>query len=69
MTVVTSTDRPKSVRNRCIIGVFDGIFVLSIGFRMFVGIGFFFIGLSKISFSFLLVTFDKVLLDERVCEI
>ena len=35
MTVVTPTDRPKSVRNRCVIEVFGGVFVLSIGFRIF----------------------------------
>ena len=35
MTVVTPTDRPKSVRNRCVIEVFGGVFVLSIGFRSF----------------------------------
>ena len=35
MTVVTPTDRPKSVRNRCVIEVFGGLFVLSIGFRIF----------------------------------
>ena len=35
MTDVTPTDRPKSVRNRCVIKVFSGVFVLSIGFRIF----------------------------------
>ena len=35
MTVVTQTDRPKSVHNRCVIEVFGGIFVLSIGYRIF----------------------------------
>ena len=35
MTVVTPTDRPKSVRNLCVIEVFGGVFVLSIGFRIF----------------------------------
>ena len=35
MTVVTPTDRPKSVRNCCEIEVFGGLFVLSIGFRIF----------------------------------
>ena len=34
MTVVIPTDRPKSVRNRCVIEVFGGGFVLSIGFRI-----------------------------------
>ena len=31
--LVTPTDRPKSVRNRFVIEVFGGVFVLSIGFR------------------------------------
>ena len=35
MTVVTPTDRPKSVHNRCVIEVFGGVFVMSIGFRIF----------------------------------
>ena len=35
MTVVTLTDRPKSVRNRCVIEVFGGVFMLSIDFRIF----------------------------------
>ena len=35
MTVVTPTDRPKSVLNRCAIVVFGGVIVLSIGFRIF----------------------------------
>ena len=35
MTVVTPTARPKSVRNRCVIEVFGGVCVMSIGFRIF----------------------------------
>ena len=35
MTVVTATDRPTSVRNRCVIDVVGDVFVLSIGFRIF----------------------------------
>ena len=35
MTVVSPTDSPKSVRKRCVIKVFGGVFVLSIGFRIF----------------------------------
>ena len=35
MAIVTPTDRPKSVRNHCVIEVFGGVFVLSIGFRIF----------------------------------
>ena len=29
MAIVTPTDRPKSVRNRCVIEVFGGVLVLS----------------------------------------
>ena len=40
--VVTTNDRPKSVRTRYVIEVFGGIFVLSLCFLRFaVGIGFF----------------------------
>ena len=53
MTAVTPTDRPKSVRNSCVIKVFGGVFMLS---RCFldcsVGVGVFVTGLSQIS-SFL----------------
>ena len=35
MTVATPTGHPKSVRSRCVIEVFGGVFVLSIGFRIF----------------------------------
>ena len=54
MTVVTPTDRPKSVRNCCVIEMFGGIFVLSIGFRIFSWYGVFVIELSQISFFFAL---------------
>ena len=51
--IVTPTDRPKSVRNRCVIEVFGGVFVLS---RCFldssVGVGAFVIGLSQITSFF-----------------
>ena len=47
------TDRPKSVRNRCVIEVFDGVFVLSCSILDFsVGVGAFVIGLSQISSFF-----------------
>ena len=55
MTAVTPTDRPKSVRNSCVIKVFGGVLMLS---RCFldcsVGVGVFVTGLSQISslFSF-----------------
>ena len=49
--VVTPTDRPKSIRNRCVIEVFVGVFVLSLRFLKFFW-GAFFIGLSQIFFFF-----------------
>ena len=50
VTIVTPADRPKSVRNRCVIEVFDGVDVLSRCFLDFsVGVGAFVIGLSQIS--------------------
>ena len=52
MTFVTPTDRPKSVRNRCVIEGFGGGFVLSIGFRIFCWYRGFVIGLSQIFFFF-----------------
>ena len=52
MTVVTPTDRPKSVRNRCVIEVFGDVCVLSFGFRIFCCCRGFVIGLSQISFFF-----------------
>ena len=40
MTIVTQTDHPKSVHNRCVIEVFGGVFVLSCCFLDFsVGVG------------------------------
>ena len=51
MTAVTPTDRPKSVRNRCVIKVFGGVFfyvgTLLFGFFS-VGEGDFVVGLSQI---------------------
>ena len=53
VAVVTPTDRPKSVRNRCLIELFVALFVLSLcPFDISVGVGAFVIGLSQIS-SFL----------------
>ena len=61
MTAVTPTDRPKSVRNSCVIKVFGGVFMLS---RCFldcsVGVGVFVTGLSQIS-SFFYETYATVL--------
>ena len=54
MAIVTSTDRPKSVRNRCVIEVFGGVFVLSHCFMDFSdGVGAFVIGMSQSFFFFL----------------
>ena len=53
MTAVTPTDRPKSVRNRSLIKVFGGVFMLSRSFLDFsVGVRAFVTGLSQISFFF-----------------
>ena len=53
MAIVTPTNRPKSVRNHCVIEVFGDVFVLSRFFLDFsVGVGAFVIGLSQISFFF-----------------
>ena len=49
MAVITLTDRPKSVLNRCVIEVFGEIFVLYLLFLEFsVGVTAFVIGLSQI---------------------
>ena len=51
--VVTPTDRPKSVRNPCLIKVFVGVFVLSSCLLDFsVSVRVFIIGLIQISFFF-----------------
>ena len=53
MAAVAPTDRPKSVRNRCIIEVFVGVFVISRCFWDFsVAVGAFVIWLSQISSFF-----------------
>ena len=55
VAVVTPTDRPKSVRNRCVIELFVALFMLSLcPFDISVGVWAFVIGLSQISsfFSF-----------------
>ena len=51
--LVTPTDRPKSVRNRCVIEVFGGVSLCCpLVFEFSVGIGGFVIGLGQISFFF-----------------
>ena len=53
VAIVTPTDRPKSVRNRCVIAVFGCVLVLSRCFLDFsVGVGAFALGLSQISSFF-----------------
>ena len=53
VTVVTPTDLPKSVCNRCVIKVFGGVFMLSRCFLNFsVGVGAFVTELSQISSFF-----------------
>ena len=51
VAVVTPTDRPKSVRNRCLIELFCGVVCV-----VSVGVGAFVIGLSQISSFFSLFT-------------
>ena len=62
MTVVTPTDRPKSVRNRWVSKVFGGVYMWSRCFLDFsVGVGAFVTGLSQIFsfFSFKYVNVSK----------
>ena len=63
MTAVTPTDRPKSVRNSCVIKVFGGVFMLSCCFLdCSVGVGVFVTGLSQISSFFSYVAKAKLCL-------
>ena len=53
VAVVTPTDRPKSVRNRCVIELFCGVVcVVTLPFDISAGVGAFAIGLSQISSFF-----------------
>ena len=53
MAVVTPTDRPKSVCNRCVIELFVALFVLSFAIlTSLFGVGAFVIRLSQISSFF-----------------
>ena len=62
VAVVTPTDRPKSVRNRCVIELFVALFVLSFcPFDISVGVWAFVIGLSQISSFFYHVLFSEYL--------
>ena len=57
VTAVTPTNCPKSVRNRSVIKVFGGVFMLSRCFLDFsVGVGVFVTGLSQISSFFSLIS-------------
>ena len=59
VTAVTPTDRPKSVRNRCVIEVFSGVFcVVMLDFS--VSVGAFVIGLSQISSFFLMYMYWSI---------
>ena len=62
MAVVTQTYRSKSIRNRSVMEVFGGVFVLSLCLnRIFVGIGAFVIGPSKINRSIsLIISLEKI---------
>ena len=62
VVVVTPTDRPKSVHNRCVIEVFDGVFVLSRCFlKIFCGCRGFCHRAESDLFLFSFVTFDRIL--------
>ena len=52
MTVVIPTDRTKSVCNRCVIEVLVVFLSCPLVFEYSVGIGYFVIGMSQISFFF-----------------
>ena len=63
VAIVTLTDRPKSVRNRCVIEVYGCVFVLSrCFFDISVGVRAFVIGLSQISsfFSFNISCLNRI---------
>ena len=64
--IVTRTDRPKSVRNRCVIEVFGGVIVVSLWSLDFsVGVGAFVIELSQSSSLFSLVFDIEIFLQSR----
>ena len=67
MTGATPTDRPKSVRNRCVIELFGDVFVLSSCCLDFtVGVVAFVIGLRLFLFLFPLIKY-RHLLSIEVC--
>ena len=68
VAVVTPTDRPKSVRNRCVIELFVALFMLSLcPFDISVGVWAFVIGLSQISSFFSVTTrvWNKLWFDSK----
>ena len=63
---VPPTDRPKSVRNRCVIEHFVALFLLSLcPFDISSSVGAFVIGLSQISSFFSLQNFSQANLDRN----
>ena len=63
MALFTPTDRPKSVRNRCLIELFCGVVcVVTCPFDVSVGVGAFVIGLGQIS-SFLSLQINVFILN------
>ena len=60
VTVIPQTDRPKSVRNRCVIEVFGCDFVLSIVFRIFYGYRGIVIEMIQISFFLSFLKFNYI---------
>ena len=57
VTVVTPTDRPKSVRNRCVIEVFGGVlYAVTLLLDLSVGVGAFVIGLISSFCSYVLLS-------------
>ena len=60
VAVVTPTDRPKSVRNRCVIELFCGVvLVVTCLFEISAGAGAFAIELSQISSFFSYCLFER----------
>ena len=66
MAVVTPIDRPKPIRNRCVVKVFRGVFVVSRCFLDFsVDLGAFVTGLSQISLFFSYIK-DSIVVEKIV---
>ena len=68
MAIVTPTDRPKSVRNRCEIEVFGGVFAFSLCFLdISVGVRAFVIDFSQISSFSLIFASSFVIRGSAAC--